>query len=285
VQRSWTIKPRREIRRSEFKSEMGPDVSEEDDPALTTVSTSTTSKDPTIDSIVPTGPVDSNLTTAAFVAIDSGSTTSMANAEKPTSIAQGILPTEPNYPTGSMSNNPYATQAGIEPDNLDEYRAEVVPVGTDLPGCGTTAPVACLPAPVALVVSIVLLLCRSTLSAVSDRRVNAHNGDGRAANALRLRLPVTNAEARRSSRRDRGPYPASPDLGLRRAVTDHLQPKTRRTNPISRNRCAPHKDNSRLKLRRILALIRDLTRRLAQGRVGSDGIIGYSSASAIGVRI
>ena len=53
-----------------------------------------------------------------------------------------------------------------------------------------------LPAAVALVVSIILLLCCSTLSAVPDRRVNGHNRDGQPADALRMqpdRSSVSNA--------------------------------------------------------------------------------------------
>ncbi len=170
------------------ESEVGPsddwlsprpsDVSEEIDPALTTVSTTTTGEDRAIDSIVPTGPVDSNRTTAALATIVSVGVTSLANAEKPTSIARGFLPTEPNDPIESALNDPYVTQAGIEPHVSDANRAEVVPVRTDLPGCGVTAPVERLPAAVALVVSIVLLLYCATLSAMPDRRVNAHNRDG-----------------------------------------------------------------------------------------------------------
>jgi hypothetical protein len=170
------------------ESEVGPsddwlsprpsDVSEEIDPALTTVSTTTTLDDRAIDSIVPTGPVDSNRMTPSFATIDYAGTTAAANTEKPPSIVRGFLPTEPNDPIESALNNPYVTQAGIEPHYPGVHRAEVVPVRTDPPGCGVTAPVERLPAAVALVVSIVLLLYCATLSAMPDRRVNAHNRDG-----------------------------------------------------------------------------------------------------------
>ncbi len=170
------------------ESEVGPsddwlsprpsDVSEEIDPALTTVSTTTTGDDRAIDSNVPTGPVDSNFTTAPFPTIDSDGTTSMANMEKSTSIARGFLPTEPNDPIESALNNPYTTQAGIEPHDPDVHRAEVVPVRSDLPDCGNKAPVERLPAAIALVVSIALLICCSALAAVSDRRAPTHNRDG-----------------------------------------------------------------------------------------------------------
>ena len=129
--------------------------------------------------------------TASLATIDADGVTSLADAEMTTSIARGFFPSEPNDPTESALNNPYATQAGIEPGIPDVHRAEVVPVRTDPPGCGVTAPVERLPAAVALVVSIVLLLCCATLSAVPDRRVNAPNRDGQPADALRLRLPVS----------------------------------------------------------------------------------------------
>jgi hypothetical protein len=58
------------------------------------------------------------------------------------------------------------------------HRAEVVPVRSDLPDCGNKAPVERLPAAIALVVSIALLICCSALAAVSDRRAPTHNRDG-----------------------------------------------------------------------------------------------------------
>ncbi len=202
------------------------DVSEETDPALTTVSTTTTGEDRAIDSIVPNGPVDSNRTIAAFATIASVGVTSLANTEKPPSIARGFLPTEPNDPIESALNNPYATQASIEPHVPDANRPEVVPVRTDLPDCGNKAPVERMPVAVALVVSIVLLICCSALAAVSDRRVPAPYCDGQPAAELRLRLPVSPTIRHTNPTRMRGlspietirTGPASSSLGGSRQV-------------------------------------------------------------------
>ena len=129
--------------------------------------------------------------TASLAPIDADGMTSLTDAEQPTSIARGFFPTEPNDPIESALNNPSATQAGIEPGNPDVHRAEAVPVRTDLPGCGVTAPVERLPAAVALIVSIVLLICCSALAAVSDRRVNAPDRDGQPAVTSPLRQVVS----------------------------------------------------------------------------------------------
>ena len=72
--------------------------------------------------------------------------TSLTGAEMTTSIAPGTLPSEAKNPIESGLNNPYATQAVIEPHNPDVHRAEVEPVRTDLHGCGVKASAETLPA-------------------------------------------------------------------------------------------------------------------------------------------